>query len=177
VWARASALSLERLGALVEALPGAPTACVHEALLFTLVGFVLTPKRLVVHAIGDGTVWLDGQLTELGPFPNNQPPYLAYGLSGPAPSVEIIHAIDPARVERLILATDGASDLDGDIALEQFADPRYLARPHAIGRQLAQLNRETVEIDWDTEVVERSHGRLSDDTTVLVLGREPGRSA
>ncbi|PRQ07532.1 protein phosphatase 2C domain-containing protein [Enhygromyxa salina] len=173
LWDRACARSLERLAAVVEALPGSSTALVHEALLFTLVGFVLTPAQLVVHAIGDGVVWLDGQLTTLGPFPDNQPPYLGYGLHGPTPPVQVIHAVDPAQVERLILATDGAVEL----SIERFADPRYLLRPHAIQRELAQLNRETQNIDWSAEVVERSHGRLADDTTLLVLGREPGRSA
>lgn len=181
LWSHACARSLGRLGALVAALPGASSDLVHDALLFTLVGVVLTPTQLVVHAIGDGLVWLDGQLTELGPFPDNRPPYLAYGLHGATPTVEIIHVLDPHQVERLILATDGATQLLDPTshvgALEQFADPRYLARPHALERRLAQLNRETLEIDWSAEFVERSCGHLSDDTTLLVLGREPGRPA
>ena len=175
LWTRACARSLERLGAVVDTLPGSSRQLVHEALLFTLVGFVLTPEQLVVHAIGDGLVWLDGQQREIGPFPDNRPPYLAYGLHGPTPQVQIIHALDPRSVDRLILATDGATQLLD--TLGQFAAPRYLARPHAIGRQLALLNREQLEIDWSAEFVERSYGRLSDDTTLLVLGRAPGGPA
>jgi hypothetical protein len=175
LWSSACARCLERLGALVRSLPGSPIDLVHEALLFTVVGFVLTPAQLVVHAIGDGLVWLDGQLSELGPFPENRPPYLAYGLHGPTPKVEIIHAIDPDRVGHLIVATDGAAELlDQPGGLEPFTD---LARPHAIDRRLAQLNRERLEIDWSAEYVARSHGQLSDDTTLLVLGRAPGSPA
>lgn len=172
LWSRACARSVERLRAIVQVLPGESTELVHEALLFTLVGCVITPTQLVVHAIGDGLVWIDGQLTELGPFPDNRPPYLGYGLHGPTPRVEITHVLDPNDVEQLILATDGATQLlDSPGGLEQFADPRDLARPHLIGRKLALLNREQLAIDWSAELVERSHGRLADDTTVLRLGR------
>ena len=179
-WARTSARCLEPLRALVHALPGSSPALVHEALLFTLVAFVLTPERLVVHAIGDGLVWLDGELRELGPFADNRPPYLAYGLTGATPPVQIVHDLDPRELGTLILASDGAHELAAAApgeGLEAFADPRYLARPHAIGRRLAQLNRERLAVDWSAEVVERSHGSLSDDTSVLVLGRVPGSLA
>lgn len=167
-WPLACAASLERLRTLVDALPGPVEARVHEALLFTLVGFVLTPTRLVVHAIGDGLVWLDGRETALGPFPNNAPPYLGYGLLGATPKVEVIHDVDAGAFEGLIIASDGAEELD---ELGALVEPRLLARPHALRRELARINREQLRVDWDAEVIEHGRGRLRDDTTVIALAR------
>ena len=172
LWRQVCERSLGRLRAVTDALCGPVEASVGEALLFTLVGFVLTPSRLVVHAIGDGLVCLDGRTTALGPFPNNAPPYLGYGLLGTTPRVEIVHAVDAADFERLVIASDGAEELED---LDSLAASSVLARPHTLGRTLARINRERLEIDWNIERVEHSRGRLRDDTTVIALARR-GRS-
>ena len=172
LWRLACAASLERLRGVLEGLPGPLEDRVREAMLFTLVGFVLTPARLVVHAIGDGLICLDGRTRALGPFPDNAPPYLGYGLLGATPQVEIVHALDADDFERLVIASDGAEDLD---ALASFADPILLGRPHGLARTLARVNREQLCVDWDAEVVEHSRGILRDDTTLSAVSRVDGR--
>ena len=54
-----------------------------EALLFTLVGAIITPEHTLVFSAGDGVWALNGEVHPLGPFPGNAPPYLAYGLLKP----------------------------------------------------------------------------------------------
>ncbi len=183
LWRGACRRSLQTLGALLEqvAEPSDRGASLSDALLFTLVGFVLTPEVLVTYALGDGLVWIDGRLRQLGPFPGNCPPYLA--ALGAQAEVEILDVLDPVAVEHVIVGTDGALELVDRQAslgsLAQFTAARYLSSgsPDALRRRLSVINREQLTVDWEREVVERGYGPLSDDTTLLVLGRRSAGGA
>jgi hypothetical protein len=161
---------------------------VGEHLLFTVVGAVITPARTLVFSAGDGLWALNGQVHPLGPFPNNAPPYLAYGLlSSGAVALERQALVRTDEVMALMLGTDGAVDLaklsaarmperDEPVGpLSQYwTDERYFQNPDALRRRLALLSRESVRADFTAHRLERTPGLLADDTTLIVLRRRMG---
>lgn len=79
----------------------------REHCLFTIVGAVLSADRALVFACGDGVVAVDGEIRILGPFPDNAPPYLAYGLLGGSSEFERIH---DGPASEVLIGTDGAAE-------------------------------------------------------------------
>jgi Protein phosphatase 2C len=186
---------LQRLGAdvlcFLQALSGQlGERAIGEALLFTLVGAVVTPEHTLVFSAGDGLWALNGDVHRLGPFPGNAPPYLAYGLLKPGAVALKANALRPTpEVDSLLLGTDGVSDLAGLAAaqvpereepvgpLSQFwSEDRYFSNPDALRRRLALLNRESVRADFPARRLVRVPGLLTDDTTLVVLRRRQGRA-
>ena len=186
---------LQRLGAdvlcFLQAISGElGERAIGEALLFTVVGAVVTPEHTLVFSAGDGVWALNGDVQRLGPFPGNAPPYLAYGLLKPGVVSLKANTLRPtAEVDSLLLGTDGAADL-ADLAgarvpereepvgpLSQFwSDARYFQNPDALRRRLSLLNRESVRADFSAQRLVRVPGLLSDDTTLVVLRRRQGRA-
>jgi hypothetical protein len=109
-------------------------------------------------------------LRVLGPFADNQPPYLAYDLLGmPATAhVEAWHA----SAGQIVVATDGVMDLALDGLLDG-RDPRALGHPDGLRRWLAVRARGAERIDWDARRVVRTPAALQDDGAVAVLGWAP----
>jgi hypothetical protein len=168
---RARDAVLAQLGALAIALGGALDEVVRTHLLFTTVVAVWTPARLEVRAIGDGVIAIDGLVTTVGPFADNEPPYLAYGLLGATPpwSCTIARASSDART--VLIATDGATAL---AELAPFTDDaRWFAHPDALRRRLAVINREELIYDAARGAIERRGAPLDDDTTIVVMRRTP----
>ncbi len=150
---------------------------VLEHFLFTIVGAVVTNRLATTFSLGDGLVVRDGERWQLGPFPGNEPPYLAYALLARSGEhrFEVHRPVPVAEVRSLLLATDGAIELEhlADRAvlgrnervgpLEQFSsDDRFFRNPDMVRRRLVVVSR-------------GAHGgRLPDDTTLVVLRRRPG---
>lgn len=153
---------------------------VADYFLFTVVSAAITPNTTAIHAIGDGVVSLNDRVDVIGPFPGNQPPYLAYDLLSrdgeiPLASSEFHRVVDTRDVESVILASDGATELEGDIGgLGQFVGDRYFRNRDALRRRLAVVNRETCDIDWRRGKVRRTRGALADDTAVIAIRRSAG---
>jgi hypothetical protein len=143
---------------------------VVDHFLFTIVAVAATRDATSVWAIGDGAYSFDGATRVLGPFADNQPPYLGYALLGDAPHAHIETA--PAGTQIVAVATDGALDLAGDVA--RFAQPRYLAHADRARRELSVLARGREVIEWDERRVVRT-AELQDDCAVAVV-RVPARS-
>ena len=151
---------------------------VADHFLFTIVGALITSRGATTFSFGDGLVVINGEPTQLGPFPNNEPPYLGYALlaGARAPSEPVrfaIHRSMPASdVQSLVLGTDGAVELgtlaerpiherEGVGPLSQFwSDDRFFANPDMVRRRLTVLNRGP------------RGGLLSDDTTLVVIRRK-----
>jgi hypothetical protein len=150
--------------------------------LFTIVGVVVTRTLALVFSLGDGLYVLNGSITRLGPFPDNTPPYLVYGLvesSLPPFFHDLltfqVHALCPAAaVESVLIGTDGVADLQriadhplpGSTELvgplEQFwLEDRYFRNADLVRRRLARAN---IRLD-------DAGGELADDTTLVVLRR------
>lgn len=151
---------------------------VNNYLLFTIVGLVITPSETVAFSMGDGAIAINGKLTQIPAYPDNAPPYLAYGLYRPeAVSFEIRDRIPTSELESILIATDGIDDLIAVEEVSQFwQEDRYFKNPDAIRRKLAMLNREEVKPDWQKRELIKRSGVLSDDTSLIVI-RKPSPPA
>ncbi len=146
---------------------------VNDYLLFTIVGVVITERETVTFSMGDGAIAINGKLTQIPAYPDNAPPYLAYGLYKPeAINFEIRDRIPTAQLESILIATDGIDDLIKVADIHQFwQEDRYFTNPDAIRRKLAILNREEVKPDWQKRELNKRSGVLSDDTSLVVIRR------
>jgi hypothetical protein len=151
--------------------PGAADAFARTVLdhfLFTVVGAIVTRRWAATFSLGDGLVILNGERRLLGPFPENEPPYLAYALltpSGERP-FEIHRQVPVDDARSVLLASDGAVDLEAlaDTAVhgrEEAVGPlsRYFANRDMVRRRLAVVSRGP------------RGGLLPDDTTLVVVRR------
>ena len=164
VWPVVRACVAGELARLADTLPGDRAAVVHDHLLFTIVAAAWKGDEVAVWALGDGGYLVGDRERLLGPFADNQPPYLGYDLLGePAPSH--LEVGDARAIDRVIVATDGAAEL----GLAQFAAPALAAHPDALRRKLAVLARGDERIDWDARRVERRAALLQDDGAVAIL--------
>jgi len=146
---------------LVERMPGDRLVALRDYFLFTVVAATLVRDEAIVWAVGDGAYALDGRTTSIGPFADNQPPYVAYDLLGDAPVAHVA----TGRATSIVIATDGAESVD----LECFDAPRFVAHPDALRRQLAVLARTAETVDWDGRRVVRVPALLQDDCAIGLL--------
>ena len=146
---------------------------VNNYLLFTIVGLVITPSETVTFSMGDGAIAVNGKLIQIPAYPDNAPPYIAYGLYRPdAIEFEIRDRIPTSELESILIATDGIDDLIAVEEVRQFwQEDRYFKNPDAIRRKLAMLNREDIKPDWNKRELTKRSGVLSDDTTLITIRR------
>jgi hypothetical protein len=137
---------------------------VHDHLLFTIVAAAITREGAAVWALGDGAYAVDAHTCVLGPFTNNEPPYLAYDLLGAAATAHF-EVFD--RATRIVVATDGIEDLERDFGV--FAAPELVAHPDGLRRRLSQLARSDDRIDWREQRVVRTPALLQDDLAIAIL--------
>lgn len=156
---------------------GAPfTRAVLDYLLFTVVGALVTPRWAATFSLGDGLAILNGERLQLGPYPENEPPYLAYALlpgsAGERP-FQLLRQVPADEARSLLLATDGAVELEPLAArvadgggepfgpLSQFwTEDRFFANRDMVRRRLTVLSRGS------------RGGLLPDDTTVVAVRRK-----
>ncbi len=170
---------------------------VVDNFLFTLLALVITPEKTFVIGVGDGVYAVNGEVTHIGPFPGNEPPYLVYGgLVKSHISPELcdfaIHRILPtAELQSACIGTDGAGDfkkisglsmpvqLDSKKnelvgPLSQFWEgEQFFKNPEAIRRRLNLINNSVSRPNWETKEMNIENGRLKDDTTLVVVRRRP----
>ncbi|CAN5912560.1 hypothetical protein BH11MYX2_BH11MYX2_02490 [soil metagenome] len=162
------------LRAVAEGLGGDLEDVVHEHLLFTIVAAVVIEDTACVWSVGDGGYAIDGVVHELGPFDNNQPPYLAYELLG-SQAFARAH-IAPVRTSVLV-ATDGAAEMRrgaGDLEIARISDDpaALVANPDALRRYLAKQAKSEERIDWTAQRVIRTPALLQDDGAIGLIVRE-----
>ncbi len=155
---------LAHLAALVAAMADDPAAVVADHLMFTSLAAVVTPEAVAVHAIGDGVIAIGDVRHEVGPFPDNAPPYLARALLGERPA-GVTWTADPREVDLVAIASDGAGALP---ELRALAADVVFRNPAALTRRLSLLAEDAVEIDWDERRVVRRPALLDDDTTIAI---------
>ncbi len=189
MWTAVRATAVAALGALADALGGERERVVADFLLFTVVAAAVHDGRAGVWAIGDGVYALGGPVpgalrsTEsailaspggrsidraqgqraLGPFADNEPPYVGYELLGTR--VEPHFATHSAEAGRAIVATDGAHDSTLD---DLVAEPAF-THPDALRRRLVLLARGDERIRWDDRRIVRTPAVLQDDCAVAAL--------
>jgi hypothetical protein len=168
-WDRVRAEVTGVLAALLERVPGDRAAAVREYFLFTVVAAAATSDGAAVWAIGDGAYCFGEATCSLGPFADNEPPYLAYDLLGdPAPAH---FELAPPGTGTIVIATDGALELEHGIS--PFASERYHEHPDRLRRTLSVLARGTDRIDWDERRVVRTPAVLQDDCAIGIVRRRP----
>jgi hypothetical protein len=152
------------LAELLERMPGDRLVAIREHFLFTVVAAAATRGEAAVWALGDGAYSFGETTRVLGPFDDNQPPYLGYDLIGESPPAHF--EVASPGCGAIVIATDGAEDLGG---LERFATRKFVEHPDALRRHLALLARTPERIDWEERRVVRTPAVLQDDCAVAVL--------
>lgn len=167
---------------------------IRDYFLFTIIGCATTEKECVFFSVGDGYIVINGAIESLGPFPDNQPPYLAYDIPGNHfifPAKNNLHftlkGLPTEEITSALIASDGLEDF---IAAEyknipgknehvgpisQFwQNPIYTKNPDAIRRKLTLVNTTvtTVRQNENGYKKETALGLLRDDTTLIVLTRQ-----
>jgi serine/threonine protein phosphatase PrpC len=163
---------LQKLQALVNLVNG-DLEFVNNYLLFTILGALITERETIAFSMGDGAIAINGEFNQIPAYPNNAPPYLAYGLYRPdSINFEIRDRLPTSELESLLIATDGIDDLIKVEDINQFwQEARYFKNPDSIRRKLAMLNREETKPDWQKRELTRRSGVLSDDTSLVVIRR------
>jgi hypothetical protein len=164
LWAEVQAEVVRALAAVADRMGEDRVRTVVDHFLFTIVAVAATREATSVWAIGDGAYSFGGATRVLGPFADNQPPYLGYALLGDAPRAHVETA--PAGTRLVAITTDGALDLGGDVA--RFAQPRYLEHADRARRELSVLARGREVIDWNERRVVRT-AELQDDCAIAVV--------
>lgn len=168
VWSGMRAGVLADLAHLVAAMKGDREAIVREHFLFTIVAAAWRGSDIGVWAAGDGAYAIGDRVVVLGPFADNQPPYLGYELLGEPIQPHVAHA--DASAGRLAVATDGVAELAAPFDFTALSsDPRLVAHPDALRRQLAILARSPERIDWEARRIERRPAALQDDGAMALL--------
>jgi hypothetical protein len=194
VRAQVTAVLAQLVDAMTRAAPEARAAAIRDHFLFTVVAAVVAGGEASVWAIGDGAYAFSaphrdphrpeiaggvpgagrcgnaalgcGALHVLGPFADNQPPYLAYDLLGmPMTAHRDVRDVRDVRDGAITVATDGALEL----GLAALTDGTALAHPDGLRRRLAVLARGSERIDWDARRIIRTPAALQDDGAVAVL--------
>ncbi len=181
---------LEQIRQLATGFGSALEAVVRDYFLFTIVGAIVTPEMTAIFSLGDGVAILNDEVLMQGTIADNRPPYLAYGLFPGLFVMEDVkfqvHLRSTATVNTLAIGSDGVQDLgktldsslkNADLTPEVFKpfwqDDRYFQNPDQVRRYLARCNRESVQPNWQTQVLERQSGLLEDDTTLVLIRRKP----
>lgn len=168
VWSGMRECVLAELTRIVVAMRGERGAIVREHFLFTIVAAAWRGPDVCVWAVGDGAYVIGDRVVVLGPFADNQPPYLGYELLGEPIQPHVAHA--DAIAGRLAVATDGVAELSAPLDFTALSsDPRLVEHPDALRRQLAILARSPERIDWDARRIERRPAALQDDGAVALL--------
>lgn len=192
-WERVRQDILAQLRVLALQMGDSLSEVVTDFLLFATVGAVITRRIATFFSIGDGFIFVNGSMMELGPFPGNEPPYLGYDLTGSsladaAPELlkfKLNLTLPTSEVSSFLIGTDGLSHLihaaeecipgksESVGLISQFwEDARYYSNPDNVRRRLTLINREAITPDWDARILGRQGGHLPDDTTLIVGKRK-----
>lgn len=187
------------LRVLTKLMGGYLKQTVIDYFLFTVVGFIATPQNVCIFSLGDGAIIVNDSVINIGPYPDNKPPYLAYNLLGSVldagpprnrillstPLLQECKYAPMEEIQSILIGTDGVVDLidatekktpgkDEVVGpIDQFwEDDRYFKNPDMVRRKLAMINREHKKIDWKKERIDKETGLLPDDTTLVVVRKK-----
>jgi len=164
LWEAVRGEVVAQLGGLARAMHGDFAQNVQEHFLFTVIAAAVSGDDAAVWALGDGAYAIDGRQRVLGPFAENQPPYLAYDLLAMRQEAHFV-ATSAVAGGSIAVATDGVAEL----GLDTISIEKSLAHPDALRRQLAVLARGNERIEWEHRRVVRAPAALQDDGAVAIL--------
>ena len=184
-------LLLVQLVSMIKAMGGESNIVIQDFFLFTIVGFIIQPETAAIFTLGDGVFTVNGHYVHIK-YPGNAPPYIGYGFlpqnstqKSCLPSFKIHWEGRPEDIKSILIGTDGVDDLCnssdktlpgkteiiGELSQFWMADA-YFTNPYAVQRRLALINRISTRYDPATGRIRQDSGRLSDDTTFIVLRRK-----
>ena len=174
-----------------------PVSSVGDYLLFTCIAVIINDDKTLIVSIGDGTIVLNSEVTHLGPFEGNAPPYISYNLikdylrsdHNMDLGFKILHHIPTASVENILIGTDGLDDFEENSnnnmpgkdkkvgPLSQFwEDDLYFNNLQAINRKLSMVNNTSIKFDRGVGGIKTEVGYLNDDTSLIVIRRKKNDS-
>ena len=163
--------ALDRVAHLMTLERAEVRAVTAEYLLFSFLCLAVDGPRALIFGVGDGVVGVDDAVTVLDAGPDNAPPYVAYRLVGKSEvTAPRVHYAGEGAA-RFLLATDGLAEWDTFAGAE--------LKNGGLQPSVRELARDTTLFDVPTRlgkrlnVVGQGHGRLHDDTTVVLVHR-PG---
>lgn len=132
--------------------PANPANFVENYLLFTLLGFVVTPKRTHIFHSGDGYLGVNGVIRSIDH--GNRPRYIGLHLIGERGAM-LTESLNTADLQSLLIGTDGLRDWPDD--LQQICgEDEFFENEIALSKRLTGLAVE---------------GTLKDDAAVVLLRR------
>jgi hypothetical protein len=176
---------LNRISIIAGKVGGTYEDILQTQFLFSVMGLVMTPEVTLIISCGDGVYAVNGEVSTIGPYPGNAPPYLAYRLLSNRTIEFTPHVLCPtADVQSVFIGTDGVTYLQqasealipstkfgttepiGD--LNQFwENDMFYENTDGIRRRLALINLERVV----NGRIKR--GPLRDDITLVTVRRMP----
>jgi hypothetical protein len=152
-------------------------------LLFTVVGFVLTPTYSHFFCYGDGLVFIDGNW-DIITSPGNYPEYPIYRvLKAKDAEPQFFRTVPTKGLYSFAVGTDGLNDLKLASVKEKvypgttnpveswsdlLFDPQNFDQKSCLQNKLQKLNAHKITLDREKGRINKHPGLLSDDTTVIV---------
>lgn len=171
---------------------------INDYFLFTLVGVVIGSRSATFFALGDGVVVVNGEVTTIGPFPGNMPPYVGYSLlegrqievAEEDLRIQLVSEIPVDELDHFLIGCDGIAPRSAeqqppgliDLCTEDVALPglsktigalNQFWQDDVIFRNPEALSRRLKLAARDWPVNSAQHGLLSDDATLVVGRRIP----
>jgi hypothetical protein len=152
----------------------APCA-IGEMFLFTVLAAIVERERTFIFGLGDGVFAVNGRIVPLDSGEQNAPKYPAYKLVGsslleldPGSLDPVVHFVGPtAEVESLIIATDGALELEA-----RRDEPMRDGLPQGGLEALTKVAGANPSlVHKRLNAIGAVAGRLRDDTSVVVVRR------
>lgn len=182
---------------LINRLGFSISSTVNDLFLFTVIGFVITQDEYFVFSLGDGLVIINDRLIELGPFPDNKPPYLMYGLtgstigdqSGESFKINVVEQGNIVDMRKIVIGTDGMLDLlscEGKRIPgkeervpnihEMLGNNSLFKNKDILRRKLSLINKNSTKykrnILGNITDIQVEKGLLEDDTSMIIARRQ-----
>ncbi len=173
---------------LANNIGGSLSKTVGEYFLFTIIAAIVKEDFTYILTYGDGLFIINGEISTIGPFLNNEPPYLGYSICGSNLRDEnqkfTSHIFPTCEVNSLLIGCDGVNNIIsscdktlpareekvGDIS-QFWENDKYFKNPDNVRRRLSIMNTPQMRIDWKDLSVLNYPGLLPDDTTFVVIRR------
>jgi hypothetical protein len=155
---------------------------VSDYFLSTFIGVVVSQEDIGFFGLGDGYIAVNGEVRQLGPFHNNEPPYLAYQLlrtrwKEEELQIKILEIQKVSEVDHFLIGSDGVAELAAKESIllpgssqvigpiSQFWSRDEYFTKAGIRKRLTLINSRRINRNAIPYVED---GRLSDDTTFIV---------
>jgi protein phosphatase 2C-like protein len=163
---RSLLVQLSRLAQSMAASRESFARAVIDYFLFTLVGVAVAKGAATTFSAGDGLIIVNRERRLLGPFAENEPPYLGYALLGESRAaraqLEIGRSLPDTDLESVVLASDGIEGFEaaaGKPAEALIDDDKLFLNADMLRRRLVVAGRGA------------KGAAMADDTSVVVVRR------